>query len=259
MLKVNKKQYLSKKSGEMTLEKHKNRKLRRLNPVNDAALIRESWKIFQIMAEFVEGFEKLARIKPSVSVFGSARTKPGHPNYIQAQAICKTLSNAGFSVVSGGGPGIMEAANKGAMEGKSPSIGLNIQLPHEQSNNAYQDIGLNFRHFFSRKVMFVKYASAYVVCPGGFGTLDEMAEILTLIQTGKTRNIPIILVNKPFWQGLLDWFENTLVAEGTIDADDMKLFKLIDDPEEIVQAIFSHYEDRDFEPSEEEQEILARL
>jgi hypothetical protein len=243
----------------MTLEENKNRKLRRLNPVNDAALIRESWKIFQIMAEFVEGFEKLARIKPSVSVFGSARTSPDHPNYIQAQTICKALSNAGFSVVSGGGPGIMEAANKGAMEGKSPSIGLNIQLPHEQANNDYQDIGLNFRHFFSRKVMFVKYASAYVVCPGGFGTLDEMAEILTLIQTGKTRNIPIILVNKSFWQGLLDWFENTLVVEGTIDAEDMKLFKLIDDPDEIVQAIFSHYEDRDFEPSEEEQEILARL
>lgn len=243
----------------MTLEENKDRKLRRLNPVNDAALIRESWKIFQIMAEFVEGFEKLARIKPSVSVFGSARTKPDHPNYIQAQTICKALSDAGFSVVSGGGPGIMEAANKGAVEGKSPSIGLNIQLPHEQSGNDYQDIGLNFRHFFSRKVMFVKYASAYVVCPGGFGTLDEMAEILTLIQTGKTRNIPIILVNKPFWQGLLDWFENTLVAEGTIDAKDMKLFKLIDDPDEIVQAIFAHYEDRDFEPSEEEQEILARL
>lgn len=259
MLKVNQNQYLDKKSGEMTLEKNKTRKLRRLNPVNDAALIRESWKIFQIMAEFVEGFEKLARIKPSVSVFGSARTKPDHPNYIQAQAICKALSDAGFSVVSGGGPGIMEAANKGAVNGKSPSIGLNIQLPHEQSNNDYQDIGLNFRHFFSRKVMFVKYASAYVVCPGGFGTLDEMAEILTLIQTGKTRNIPIILVNKPFWQGLLDWFENTLVVEGTIDAEDMKLFKLIDDPNEIVQAIFSHYEDRDFEPSEEEQEILARL
>jgi uncharacterized protein (TIGR00730 family) len=241
------------------LEENNSRKLRRLNPVNDAALIRESWKIFQIMAEFVEGFEKLARIKPSVSVFGSARTKPDHPNYIQAQAICKALSDAGFSVVSGGGPGIMEAANRGAIDGKSPSIGLNIQLPHEQSNNGYQDIGLNFRHFFSRKVMFVKYASAYVVCPGGFGTLDEMAEILTLIQTKKTRNIPVILVNKPFWQGLLDWFENTLVAEGTIDPEDMKLFKLIDEPDEIVQAIFAHYEDRDFEPSEKEQEILARL
>jgi uncharacterized protein (TIGR00730 family) len=237
----------------------KTRKLRRLNPVNDAALIRESWKIFQIMAEFVEGFEKLARIKPSVSIFGSARTQPDHPHYQQAEAIAEALSNAGFSVVSGGGPGIMEAANKGAMQGRSPSIGLNIQLPHEQSTNDYQDIGLNFRHFFSRKVMFVKYASAYVVCPGGFGTLDEMAEILTLVQTGKTRNIPIILVHEPFWRGLLDWFENTLVPAGTIDADDLKLLKLIDEPDEIVKAIFDHYEDRDFEPSEEEREILSHL
>ena len=235
------------------------RKLRRLNPVNDAALIRESWKIFQIMAEFVEGFEKLAMIRPSVSIFGSARTDPEHPDYKQAEAIARALSDAGFSVVSGGGPGIMEAANKGAIAGRSPSIGLNIQLPQEQSSNAFQDIGLNFRHFFSRKVMFVKYASAYVVCPGGFGTLDEMAEILTLVQTGKTRNIPIILVNEPFWRGLLDWFENTLVTAGTISAEDMDLIKLIDDPEEIVKAIFDHYEDRDFEPSEEEREILSQL
>lgn len=237
----------------------KTRKLRRLNPVNDAALIRESWKIFQIMAEFVEGFEKLARIKPSVSIFGSARTNPENEHYKKAEAIAEALSNAGFSVVSGGGPGIMEAVNKGAKQGKSPSIGLNIQLPHEQTSNDYQDIGLNFRHFFSRKVMFVKYASAYVVCPGGFGTLDEMAEILTLVQTGKTRNIPIILVHEPFWRGLLDWFKNTLVEQGTIDADDLNLLKLIDDPDEIVQAIFDHYEDRDFEPSEEEQEILSHL
>lgn len=239
--------------------KETKRKLTRLNPINDAALIRESWKIFQIMAEFVEGFEKLARIRPSVSVFGSARTPADHPYYKQAEAISLALSNAGFSVVSGGGPGIMEAVNKGASEGKSPSIGLNIQLPHEQSSNAFQDIALNFRHFFSRKVMFVKYASAYVVCPGGFGTLDEMAEILTLIQTGKTRNIPIILVNASFWKGLLDWFENTLVPENTISAEDLNLFKLIDDPDEIVKAIFDHYEDRDFEPSEDELEILSHL
>jgi uncharacterized protein (TIGR00730 family) len=237
----------------------KHRPPRRLNAGNELSLVRESWKIFQIMAEFVEGFEKLAPIKPSVSVFGSARTKPDHPNYVQAMAICKALSDAGFSVVSGGGPGIMEAANKGAMAGKSPSIGLNIELPREQKPNAYQDIHLQFRHFFSRKVMFVKYASAYVVCPGGFGTLDEMAEILTLVQTGKTRNIPIILVNAPFWQGLLDWFQQTLVAEGTIDADDLNLLKLIDDPDEIVQAIFDHYEGGTFEPSEEEQEILSQL
>jgi uncharacterized protein (TIGR00730 family) len=234
-------------------------KHKRLSPVNDAALIRESWKIFQIMAEFVEGFERLALISPSVSMFGSARAKADDPNYMLAENIAMALSNAGFSVVSGGGPGIMEAINKGARAGKSPSIGLNIQLPHEQVANEFQDISLSFRHFFSRKVMFVKYASAYVVLPGGFGTLDEMAEILTLIQTGKTRNIPIILVNRPFWKGLLDWFRHTLVAEGMISPKDLELLKLIDDPEEIVKAIFDHYEGRDFEPSVEEQEKLMEL
>ncbi|MFA5531551.1 MAG: LOG family protein, partial [Thiohalomonadaceae bacterium] len=146
-----------------------------MTPIDDSMLTRESWKIFQIMAEFVEGFERLARIRPSVSIFGSARMKPDHPYYQLTEAIARQLSDAGFSVVSGGGPGIMEAANKGAYAGKSPSVGLNIQLPHEQSGNPYQDISLSFRHFFARKVMFVKYATAYVVLPGGFGTLDELA------------------------------------------------------------------------------------
>ena len=230
-----------------------------LGPVNDTQLTRESWKIFQIMAEFVEGFERLAEIKPSVSIFGSARTPADHPYYNLAEDIALALSVSGFSVVSGGGPGIMEAANKGAFAGPSPSIGLNIMLPHEQSGNPYQDIGLNFRHFFSRKVMFVKYASAYVVLPGGFGTLDELAEILTLVQTGKTRRIPIILVHRPFWNGLIDWFKQALVEEGTIDADDLDLFKVLDKPQEVVDAIFEHYDKRGFEPSPSEQEILAEL
>jgi uncharacterized protein (TIGR00730 family) len=228
-------------------------------PKNDTQLTRESWKIFQIMAEFVEGFERLAHIRPSVSVFGSARTPVDHPYYQQAEEISRLLSDAGFAVVSGGGPGIMEASNKGAFHGKSPSIGLNIQLPHEQSGNPYQNIGLNFRHFFSRKVMFVKYASAYVVCPGGFGTLDEMAEILTLVQTGKTRRIPIILVGSRFWHGLIEWFRNTLVTEGTISADDLELFQVIDSPKEVVDAIFDYYEHKSFEPSEQEQEKLLEL
>jgi hypothetical protein len=227
--------------------------------VNDTQLTRESWKIFQIMAEFVEGFERLAQIKPSVSIFGSARTGPDHPYYKLAEEIAHALSDAGFSVVSGGGPGIMEAANKGAHAGPSPSIGLNIMLPHEQSGNPYQDIALNFRHFFSRKVMFVKYASAYVVLPGGFGTLDELAEILTLVQTGKTRRIPIILVHRPFWDGLIDWFKKTLIEEGTIDADDLDLFKVLDNPGDVVDAIFDHYDKRGFEPSPREQEILLEL
>jgi len=230
-----------------------------MEAINDAMLIRESWKIFQIMAEFVEGFERLARIKPSVSIFGSARFKADHPYYQLAEAIARALSDAGFSVVSGGGPGIMEAANKGAFGGKSLSIGLNIQLPHEQSGNPYQDISLTFRHFFSRKVMFVKYASAYVVLPGGFGTLDELIEILTLIQTSKTRRIPIILVHAPFWGGLLAWFRETLVREGTINAADLDLFQILDKPQDVVDAIFNFYEGRGFEPSPEEQQTLLDL
>jgi uncharacterized protein (TIGR00730 family) len=228
-------------------------------PVNDAMLTRESWKIFQIMAEFVEGFERLARIRPSVSIFGSARFQLDHPYYQLAENIARTLSDSGFSVVSGGGPGLMEAVNKGAQAGRSLSIGLNIQLPQEQLGNAYQDISLGFRHFFSRKVMFVKYASAYVVLPGGFGTLDELVEILTLIQTGKTRRIPVILVHSEFWQGLVDWFQDRLVAEGTINADDLKLFQILDDPKNVVDAIFSFYEGRGFEPSPEEQQMLLEL
>jgi uncharacterized protein (TIGR00730 family) len=228
-------------------------------PTDDSLLTRESWKIFQIMAEFVEGFERLARIKPSVSFFGSARLPPGSPHYRLAEEIALELSNSGFAVVSGGGPGIMEAANKGAFRGKSPSIGLNIQLPHEQHANPYQDIALGFRHFFSRKVMFVKYASAYVVLPGGFGTLDELAEILTLVQTRKTRAIPIILVHSPFWEGLIDWFRDTLVAQGMIDAEDLDLFQVVDEPRAVVDAIFAYYEATGFEPTPEERERLMQL
>lgn len=230
-----------------------------LSPVNDTQLTRESWKIFQIMAEFVEGFERLVKISPSVSIFGSARTAPDSPYYKLTVDIARTLSDAGFSVVSGGGPGIMEAANKGAYEGKSPSVGLNIQLPHEQAGNRFQDISLTFRHFFSRKVMFVKYASAYVVMPGGFGTLDELAEILTLVQTGKTRKIPIILVHRPFWEGLLTWIKDVMVSEGTVNAEDLGLMQIIDSPDEILEAIFSHYEECGFEPSHEDAEKISLL
>lgn len=227
--------------------------------LNDSLLTRESWKIFQIMAEFVEGFERLAAIKPAVTIFGSARILEDHPYYKKTEEIARRLSDAGFSVISGGGPGIMEAANKGACAGKSASIGLNIELPHEQQANGYQDISLNFKHFFTRKVMFVKYATAYVVLPGGFGTLDELAEILTLVQTGKTRKIPIILVGSSFWQGLLDWLQSALVNEHTISAEDLKLLQLIDAPEQIVDAIFDYYQHRSFEPSHEEHERMLRL
>ncbi|MGA9853167.1 MAG: TIGR00730 family Rossman fold protein [Gammaproteobacteria bacterium] len=225
----------------------------------DGDLSREAWKIFRMMAEFVEGFERLASIRPSVSIFGSARIAPGHPYYELTEQIGRALSDAGFSVVTGGGPGLMEAANKGAYAGKAQSIGLNIQLPNEQAANAYQDISLSFRHFFIRKVMFVKYASAYVVLPGGFGTLDELSEILTLIQTGKTRPIPILLVSSAYWEGLVEWLNVRMAAEHMIDAKDLKSFRLVDRAEDVVKAIFEHYGPRGFEPSAQEKATMLEL
>ena len=220
---------------------------------------RESWRMLGIMAEFVEATERLASIRPAVSIFGSARTPPDHAYYMLTEEIARKLSDSGFSVISGGGPGIMEAANKGAYFGKSPSIGLNIQLPHEQSGNAYQDISQTFKHFFARKVMFVKFAAAYVVMPGGFGTLDELSEALTLIQTGKIPRIPVILVGAKFWSGLIEWFKTTLTEEGMIAAEDIDLVQIIDTPQEVVDAIFSHYEKRGFMPSIAEREIQLNL
>ncbi|MEW5839023.1 MAG: TIGR00730 family Rossman fold protein [Pseudomonadota bacterium] len=228
-------------------------------PKDSSALARESWKVFQIMAEFVNGFETLSSIEPSVSIFGSARFKEDNPYYTLTVDIARRLSDAGFAVVSGGGPGIMEAANKGAKVGLAPSVGLNIKLPHEQQDNRFQDISLHFQHFFSRKVMFVKYASAYVVLPGGFGTLDELAEILTLIQTGKSRRIPIILVGGDFWSGLIEWFRHTLLAAGAINADDLNLFQVTDDAQGVVDAIFAFYRNRSVTPSPEEQRMLLEL
>ena len=220
---------------------------------------RESWRMFGIMSEFVEATERLAPIRPAVSIFGSARIAPDHPYYQQAEKVARLLSDAGFSVISGGGPGVMEAASKGAFQGKSASVGLNIQLPQEQQSNVYQDISLNFRHFFARKVMFVKFAAAYVVLPGGFGTLDELMEALTLIQTGKSRRFPLILMNTAYWQGLLDWFRERLVSEGMIAAEDLELIQAIDEPEQVVDAIFKHYEGRGFGPLPHEHELLLNL
>lgn len=220
---------------------------------------RESWRMLGIMAEFVEATERLASIRPAVSIFGSARTPPDHAYYRLTEEIARKLSDSGFSVISGGGPGIMEAANKGAYFGKSPSIGLNIQLPHEQSGNTYQDISHTFKHFFARKVMFVKFAAAYVVMPGGFGTLDELSEALTLIQTKKIPRIPVILVGAQFWSGLIEWFKATLTEEGMIAAEDIDLMQIIDTPQEVVDAIFNHYEKRGFMPSLAEREIQLSL
>lgn len=220
---------------------------------------RESWRMLGIMSEFVEATERLASIRPAVSIFGSARTPTDHAYYMLTEEIARKLSDAGFSVISGGGPGIMEAANKGAYFGKSPSVGLNIQLPHEQSGNPYQDISQTFQHFFARKVMFVKFAAAYVVMPGGYGTLDELSEALTLVQTGKIPRIPIVLVGSKFWTGLLDWFKTTLVDEGMIAPEDLDLMQIIDEPDQVVDAIFSHYEKRGFMPSLAEREIQLNL
>ena len=220
---------------------------------------RESWRVFEIMSEFVDSTERLQAISPAVSIFGSARIKSDSPYYHLAEEIARALSDAGFSVITGGGPGVMEAGNKGAFYGKSPSIGLNIQLPHEQHTNPYQDISQTFNHFFARKVMFVKFASAYVVMPGGFGTVDELMEALTLVQTGKTRQIPIILVCEPFWRGLLAWFSERLVSEGMVEAADLDLIQIIDRPEDVVEAIFKHYEARGFAPLPFEREMLLNL
>ncbi|MFC3109801.1 TIGR00730 family Rossman fold protein [Undibacterium arcticum] len=220
---------------------------------------RESWHMFTIMAEFIESTERLSELHPAVSIFGSARIKPDNPYYTLCVDLARRLSDAGFAVISGGGPGVMDAANKGAFEGKSPSVGLNIELPHEQQSNTWQNISISFRHFFARKVAFVKYADAYIVFPGGFGTLDEMTEALTLIQTGKSRRIPVILVGSAFWRGLLDWFHAQLVGNGMIAAQDLDLIQLIDEPANIVDAIFAFYEARDIAPSDEERHKMLYL
>ena len=227
--------------------------------VDKAWSARESWRVFGIMSEFVEATERLAHIRPAVSIFGSARVARGHPYYQLTEEVARRLSDAGFSVISGGGPGAMEAANKGAFAGRSPSVGLNIQLPHEQSSNQYQDVSQTFSRFFVRKVMFVKFACAYVVVPGGFGTMDELMEALTLVQTRKIRRFPIILMQSSYWRGLIDWIRDRMISEGMIDAADMNLIKLIDEPDKVVAAIFDHYEKRGFEPTAAELEAQLNL
>ena len=204
----------------------------------------DSWVIFKVMSEFVEGFEKMAKIGPCVTIFGSARTKPNHPYYLIAQEIAAGLVREGYGVITGGGPGIMEAGNKGARLAGGKSVGLNIFLPHEQKGNVYIDSDkiINFDYFFVRKVMFVKYSQGFVVMPGGFGTLDELFEALTLIQTKKIGRFPIVLVGKSFWKGLLTWIKHTLLEkENNINAEDLFLFSIVDTPKEAVKAIDDFY------------------
>ena len=220
---------------------------------------REAWRMFEFISEFVLSTERLQTIQPAVAIFGSARMTPEHPYYRVAEDIARRLSEAGFAVISGGGPGIMEAVNKGAFEGASPSVGLNIQLPNEQCENAFQDVSQTFQHFFARKVMFVKLSCAFVMMPGGFGTMDELMEVLTLVQTGKIRKVPIILVNSAFWSGLLEWIRGQLRADGMIGVEDPDLMQVIDDPKAVVDAIFDHYHSRGFEPSPSEREAELAL
>ena len=197
----------------------------------------DPWRVFRIMGEFVEGFDALARVGRAVTIFGSARVPPDHPQYAEAVETARLLAEAGYAIITGGGPGIMEAANRGAREAGGLSIGCNIELPFEQGINQYVDIAINFRYFFVRKTMFVKYAEAFVIFPGGFGTLDELTEALTLIQTGKIRHFPVVLFGSKYWQGLLDWVRGTLMEEGKISPDDLNLLAVTDSPEETVRII----------------------
>jgi hypothetical protein len=204
-----------------------------------------SWTMFKVIAEFVDGFEKMNRVGPCISIFGSARTLPDNPYYKKASRIAQLLTNEGFGVITGGGPGIMEAGNKGAFENSGLSVGLNINLPFEQSNNDYIDDDkiLNHRYFFVRKVMFVKYAQGFVVLPGGFGTLDELFEVITLIQTKKITKVPIVMVGSEYWNGLIDWIKDTMLAAQNINERDLDLIKVLDEPEAIVEVIRDFYEE----------------
>lgn len=212
----------------------------------------DSWGIFKIMSEFVEGYEKLSRIGPCVSIFGSARTAPNDKNYILAEEIAFQLTQNGYGVITGGGPGIMEAGNKGASRGNGISVGLNIELPFEQQDNRYisKGMSLDFDYFFVRKVMFIKYAQGFIVMPGGFGTLDELFEAITLIQTKKIGRFPILLVGSEFWSGLIDWIKKVLLQENaTISQEDLKLFKVVDTAEEAIEHLNNYYAKYSLKPN----------
>ncbi len=202
-----------------------------------AFLGEDPWRVLRIMSEFVDGFDALAEVGPAVTVFGSARVTEGSPIYEQARAIGHRLALDGWAVITGGGPGVMAAANRGCQEAGGLSIGCNIELPHEQSVNPYVDLAVEFRYFFARKTMFVKYADAFVIMPGGFGTLDELFEALTLIQTGKIRHFPVVLVGTEYWAGLIEWARETLIADGTVSEADLALLTLTDDPEEVCRVV----------------------
>jgi uncharacterized protein (TIGR00730 family) len=207
-------------------------------------LVSDPWRVLRIMGEFVWGFDNLADVRNGVSIFGSARTKPDDPHYAAAVETARLLAQAGIPVITGGGPGIMEAANRGALEGRGLSIGCNIELPFEQGSNQFLTRSLNFKFFFVRKTMFVKYATAFIVFPGGYGTLDELFVALTLIQTGKVKHFPVILFGREYWKGLVEWLSRTVVAEGKVDAKDLLLFKVTDDPVEATRLVIEAREEK---------------
>ncbi len=204
----------------------------------------DPWRVLRIMGEFVEGFDELADLGPAVTIFGSARTQPGHPMYEEACEVARLLADAGFSIITGGGPGIMEAGNKGASAGGTESVGLGIELPFEQKMNPYVTRWLEFRYFFARKTMFLKYAQAYVIFPGGFGTMDELMESLTLIQTGKIQDFPVVMFGTEYWSGLVEWLQETVLAAGNISPEDLDIFTITDSPQEVVDCILASYRSR---------------
>lgn len=209
--------------------------------INESFSQDETWRIFRIMSEFVEGFEVLSGVGKAVSIFGSSRAKRSSGHYKLAEEVAYHLAKEGFAIITGSGPGLMEAANKGAKRAGGKSIGLNIQIPHEQKSNEYVDVLLDFRYFFVRKVMFVKYAKAFVILPGGFGTLDELFESLNLIQTERIGKFPVVLVGKDYWKGMIDWLRDTLLKQGNIAQEDLDLFKVTDEPKEVVRIIRKFY------------------
>jgi uncharacterized protein (TIGR00730 family) len=244
----------------------KNKKTKQIGPNNrptqDEQLLNNSgssaftqtdpWRVLRIMSEFTEGFEALAELGPAVTIFGSARTKPDNPQYKDAVKVARLLGEAGINVITGGGPGIMEAGNKGAQETDLLSVGLGIELPFEQGINQYVELPLEFHYFFVRKTMFVKYCQGFIIFPGGFGTMDELFEALTLIQTGKVQNFPVILFDKSYWQGLVDWLKDTMLAQGKISAPDLDLLILTDSPEEVRDVIISCFQRESWRVEQEE-------
>ncbi|MGM0588854.1 MAG: TIGR00730 family Rossman fold protein [Bacteroidota bacterium] len=236
------------KKPEKTFDKDKNDEQ---IPAFGDKLSEDLWSVFKIMGEFVEGYDKLSKIGPCISIFGSARTEPGDEYYDKASETALEFTRQGFGIITGGGPGIMEAANKGAKKGNGKSVGLNINLPFEQGPNQFVDpkLSIDFNYFFARKVMFVKYAQGFVVFPGGFGTLDEFFEAMTLIQTRKILQFPVVLIGKDYWEGLIDWMKNTMVRKGTISESDLELFTVTDDHLEAVDIISEFYERHQLRPN----------